>query len=349
MLEADPEIKVMGTAPDPYLAARKMGAHMPDVLILDIEMPRMDGLTFLSRIMAQHPMPVIICSALTERNSDLAVRAIEHGAVEVINKPRVGVRQFFEEARIRITDVVKAAASARIFRLPKISRQKHQVEPKLTADAVMPGIQRNQPVFQTSDKVLAVGASTGGTEALRILLEAMPLDAPGIVVVQHMPEHFTSAFARRLNDICGIAIKEAADGDPILRGHALIAPGNRHTLLKRSGTKYLVEVKDGPLVSRHRPSVDVLFRSAARYAGSNAIGVIMTGMGDDGARGMLEMHQTGAYTIAQDEASCVVYGMPKEAVKIGGVDEVLPLAEIAGKVIRFYKTKQKIHEAGAAV
>ncbi|MEW6077359.1 MAG: chemotaxis response regulator protein-glutamate methylesterase [Thermodesulfobacteriota bacterium] len=339
ILDVDPDIQVMGTAPDPYQAARKMSADMPDVLTLDIEMPRMDGLTFLDRIMAQHPIPVIICSALTEKNSELALKAIEHGAVDVINKPRLGVRQFFEEARIRITDVVKAAAGARISRPPKIPipSRAYAVEPKLTADAMMPGIKPGQTVFQTTDKVLVVGASTGGTEALRVLLEAMPLDAPGIVVVQHMPEHFTTAFAQRLNGICGITVKEADDGDPVLKGQALIAPGNRHTLLKRSGAKYLVQVKDGPLVSRHRPSVDVLFRSAARYAGGNAIGVIMTGMGDDGARGMREMHDTGAYTIAQDEVSCVVYGMPKEAVKMGGVDQVLPLNKIAAEVIRYYK------------
>lgn len=343
ILEADPEIDVMGTAPDPYLAAKKMSTAIPDVMTLDIEMPRMDGLTFLDRIMAQHPLPVVICSALTEKNSELAVRAIEHGAVEVINKPRLGVRQFFEEARIRITDVIKAAAKARMPGKKALVSRQHRVEPKLSADAMIPGIKPGRAVLQTTDKVLVVGASTGGTEALRILLEAMPLDAPGIIVVQHMPEHFTTAFAQRLNGLCDISVKEAADGDPVLRGHALIAPGNRHLLLQRSGAKYMVQVKDGPLVSRHRPSVDVLFRSAARYAGSNAIGVIMTGMGDDGARGMREMHETGAYTIAQDEASCVVYGMPKEAVKLGGVDQVMPLAEIAGEVIRYYKKHTEIH------
>ena len=356
ILEADPEIEVTGTAPDPYLAAKKMNAAFPDVLTLDIEMPRMDGLTFLDRIMAQHPLPVVICSSLTEKNSELALKAIEHGAVEVINKPRLGVRQFFEEARIRITDVIKAAAKARITGRKKTSPSPsppplpvshRQIQPKLTADAIMPGIRPGQAVFETSDKVLVVGASTGGTEALRVFLESMPLDAPGIVVVQHMPEHFTTAFAQRLNGICNISVKEAADNDPVLKGHALIAPGNRHILLKRSGAKYMVQVKDGPLVSRHRPSVDVLFRSAARYAGSNAIGVIMTGMGDDGARGMLEMHETGAYTIAQDEESCVVYGMPKEAVRLGGVDKILPLTQIAAEVIRYYKSTQKLNRVGS--
>lgn len=352
ILEADPGIEVMGTAPDPYLAAKKMKAGFPDVLTLDIEMPRMDGLTFLNRIMAQHPLPVVICSALTEKNSDLAVKAMESGAVEIINKPRLGVRQFFEEARIRITDVIKAAAKAKIpgRKLPPAPPRSHQLAaPKLTADVMMPGIKPGQTVFETSDKVLVIGASTGGTEALRVLLQAMPLDAPGIVVVQHMPEHFTTAFAKRLDGICSISVKEAADGDPVLKGHALIAPGNRHTLLIRSGAKYLAQVKDGPLVSRHRPSVDVLFRSAARYAGANVIGVIMTGMGDDGARGMLEMHETGAYTIAQDENSCVVYGMPKEAVKLGGVDMELPLGKIVDEVIRYYKSTQKLNKAGSVL
>jgi two-component system chemotaxis response regulator CheB len=355
ILEADPGIEVMGTAPDPYLAVKKMKADMPDVMTLDVEMPRMDGLTFLNKVMSQHPLPVVICSALTERNSELAVRAMEQGAVEVLNKPRLGVKQFLHDAQIQIVDVVKAAARVNMAKRKVVPSPKPEpkarpqarpaVAPKLTADVVLSGARPGHAVFQTTDKVVAVGASTGGTEALRIFLEAMPLDAPGIVVVQHMPEHFTTAFARRLDGLCGITVKEAADGDPVLRGQALIAPGNRHTLLVRSGAKYMVQVKEGPLVSRHRPSVDVLFRSAARYAGANAIGVILTGMGDDGARGLAEMHETGAYTIAQDEASCVVYGMPGEAVKHGGVDRILPLTDIAGEVIRTYKKAQRDHEA----
>ena len=277
---------------------------------------------------------MVICSALTEKNSELAVKAMEYGAVEVINKPRLGVPQFFKEARIRISDVVKAAARANIAKKNGLRFRQFEVEPKLTADVMLARTRANSDVFRTTDKVVVVGASTGGTEALRVFLEAMPLNAPGIVVVQHMPEHFTSAFARRLDGICGITVKEAANGDPVLRGQALIAPGNRHLLLKRSGAKYVVEVRDGPLVSRHRPSVDVLFRSAARYAGKNAVSVIMTGMGDDGARGMQEMQEAGAFTIAQDEASCVVFGMPKEAIKRGCVNQVLPLDRIAGEVIR---------------
>jgi two-component system chemotaxis response regulator CheB len=334
ILDDDPGIQVLGTAPDPYLAVKKMKSVMPDVLTLDVEMPRMDGITFLRKIMIQHPVPVVICSALTEKNSELAVKAMEYGAVEVINKPRLGVQQFFQEARIRISDVVKAAARANIAGKTNLRFRQHEVEPKLTADVMLARARRENEVFRTTDKVVVVGASTGGTEALRVFLEAMPLNAPGIVAVQHMPEHFTSAFARRLDGVCGITVKEAANGDPVLRGQALIAPGNRHLLLKRSGAKYVVEVRDGPLVSRHRPSVDVLFRSAARYAGKNAVSIIMTGMGDDGARGMQEMQDAGAFTIAQDEASCVVYGMPKEAIKRGCVNQILPLDRIAGEVIR---------------
>lgn len=350
ILDADPDINVIGTAPDPYMAVKKIRQKEPDVVTLDVEMPRMDGITFLRKIMTHHPLPVIICSALTEKNSELALKAIDSGAVEVINKPRLGVQQFFQEASIRMTDVVKAAAQAGIA--PKRSQpilRPYTVEPKLNADVILSGNRSGKTVFQTTDKVVVIGASTGGTEALRVLLESMPLDAPGIAVVQHMPEHFTTAFARRLDSICGITVKEAADGDPVLRGQALIAPGNRHLMLLRSGAKYRVQIKDGPLVSRHRPSVDVLFRSAARYAGGNAIGVILTGMGDDGARGMWEMHETGAYTIAQDKATCVVYGMPKEAINRGGVDKVMPLHKISGEVIRRYKTKQTKNETEVSV
>jgi two-component system chemotaxis response regulator CheB len=256
---------------------------------------------------------------------------LEYGAVDIIQKPRLGVKQFLTESRIMLCDAVKAAARARIRKASPIVHR--DVEKKLTADVILsPPDGKAMP--KTTDKIVAVGASTGGTEALRIFLEAMPLDCPGIVIVQHMPEHFTTAFSRRLNDLCRIEVKEAADGDSVLRGRALIGPGNKHILLKRSGAKYYVEIKEGPLVCRHRPSVDVLFRSAARYAGANAVGVIMTGMGDDGARGMREMKDAGAYNIAQDEASCVVFGMPHEAIKRGAADKVLPLESIAGAVLR---------------
>ena len=330
ILSSDPEIEVIATAPDPFIAAEKIRKVLPDVIMLDIEMPRMDGITFLHKIMTQHPIPVVICSSLTDRGAETTLKALEYGAVEIIQKPRLGTKQFLEESRIRICDAVRAASRVRLRAIPAKS---YEVLPKLTADAVI-AKPTARAMIQTTEKVVVVGASTGGTEALRIFLEAMPLDAPGIVIVQHMPEHFTAAFAKRLDGLCRVTVKEAEDNDTVIRGRALIAPGNRHTLLKRSGARYFVEVKDGPLVCRHRPSVDVLFRSAARYAGKNAIGVIMTGMGDDGAKGLLEMKNAGAYTIAQDEHTCVVFGMPNEAIKLKAVDKVLPLEAIAGEILK---------------
>ncbi len=330
ILNSDPQIEVVGTAADPFAAAKRMEEVVPDVISLDVEMPRMDGITFLKKLMSQHPIPVVICSTLTEEGAETTLRALEYGAVEIITKPKVGTRQFLEESRIRICDAIKAAAKAQVKKLV-VSTLK--VEPKLSADAVIPE-PPTRAMVQTTEKVVVVGASTGGTEALRVFLEAMPQNCPGIAIVQHMPERFTAAFAQRLNSLCRITVKEARDNDTILRGQALIAPGNMHMLLKRSGARYYVEVKDGPLVRRHRPSVDVLFRSAARYAARNAVGVIMTGMGDDGALGMKEMFDAGAYTMAQDEASCVVYGMPLEAVKLGGVNKVLPLLSLAQAVVR---------------
>jgi two-component system chemotaxis response regulator CheB len=331
ILETDPQIEVMGVASDPYVAVERLKAEVPDVITLDIEMPRMDGLTFLEKIMTQHPIPVVVCSTLTAAGSDVALAALERGAVEIITKPKLGSKEFFEESRVRICDVVKSAARARMAHRPVAAAVK--VAPKLTADAVLAKPVSNA-MIQTTEKVVAVGASTGGTEALREFLQAMPLDAPGIVIVQHMPAEFTARFAERLNTMCRITVKEAEENDSVIRGQALIAPGNQHVLLKRSGARYFVELRDGPLVSRHRPSVDVLFRSAARYAGRNAVGVIMTGMGDDGAKGMLEMKQAKAFNIAQDEASCVVFGMPAEAIKIGAVDRVMPLGQIASEVVR---------------
>lgn len=333
ILSSDPSIEVMATAPDPFIAAEKMLREAPDVITLDVEMPRMDGLTFLHKIMSQHPIPVVICSGLTEAGGETTLKALEYGAVEIIQKPRLGAKQFLEESRIRICDAVKAASIAKIRALPA----KTYIAPSLSADALIPKL-RKSVLAETTEKVVVVGASTGGTEALRIFLEAMPLDAPGIVIVQHMPENFTTAFAKRLDGLCRISVKEAENNDTVINGRALIAPGNRHTLLKRSGARYYVEVKDGPLVCRHRPSVDVLFRSAARYAGKNAIGVIMTGMGGDGSKGMLDMRDAGAFNIAQDEASSVVFGMPKEAIKLGGVNKVMPLDRIAGEIIRMLRT-----------
>ncbi len=330
ILSSDEQIEVIATSPDPFAAVEKIRAQVPDVITLDVEMPRMDGITFLQKIMSQHPIPVVMCSSLTEKGSETALKALEYGAVEIIQKPRMGTKQFLEESRIRICDAVKAAAMVHVKR---ISEAAYTVAPKLTADAVLEK-PTTHAMIETTEKIIVVGASTGGTEALRVFLEAMPPDAPGIVIVQHMPENFTASFAKRLDSLCSISVKEAESNDTVIRGRALIAPGNHHTLLKRSGARYYVEVKDGPLVCRHRPSVDVLFRSAARYAGRNAVGVIMTGMGDDGAKGMLEMKEAGARTIAQDEESCIVFGMPKEAIKLGGVDRVLSLGNIAGEAIR---------------
>jgi len=314
------------TASDPFIAMAKMVRERPDVIVTDIEMPRMDGITFLRRIMAEDPIPVIVCSALTGRGTNEAMLALEQGAVDVVAKPRLGVRQFLEESAVTFSDAVRAAARARI-RPRRLGAQK-----RLTADAVVAPAPPAR-ALPTTDRVVAIGASTGGTEALRVVLEALPPDSPGVVVVQHMPEGFTRAFAQRLDRSCRIAVKEAADGDRVLEGRALIAPGNRHLVVERSGGHYMARVIDGPLVSRHRPSVDVLFRSVAQAAGGNAVGILMTGMGDDGAQGMVEMKAGGAATLAQDEETCVVFGMPREAIARGAVDEVVGLGEIPARVL----------------
>jgi two-component system, chemotaxis family, protein-glutamate methylesterase/glutaminase len=332
LLDSDPSIEVMAVAADPLFALKRMESERPDVIISDVEMPRMDGISFLRKIMETNPLPVVICSSKTEEGSDNAIKAMEYGAVDIIQKPKLGTKQFLEESRVEICDVVKAAYASRNRRRAPLSPVR-DVAPKLTADAMLPAPVSSN-IIETTEKVVVVGASTGGTEALREFLEVLPEDTPGIVIVQHMPEHFTAAFARRLDGLCRVGVKEAEDNDTVIRGRVLIAPGNKHTLLKRSGARYYVEVKDGPLVCRHRPSVDVLFRSAARYAGGNAVGVIMTGMGDDGARGMKEVHDAKAWTIAQDEESCIVFGMPNEAIKLGGVDVTLPLGRIAAEVLR---------------
>lgn len=329
ILSSDPDIEVIGMAQDPIVAVQKISEQVPDVITLDVEMPRMDGITFLQKIMSQHPIPVVMCSSLAEEGNETTLKALEYGAVDIITKPKMGTKQFIEESRIRICDSVKAAAAAHLRPIRAI----REVSPKYTAD-VMIEPPNAKAMIQTTEKIVAVGASTGGTEALSVFLQMLPADTPGIVIVQHMPENFTAAFAKRLDSICRVTVKEAENNDSVVRGHVLIAPGNKHTLLKRSGARYYVEVKDGPLVSRHRPSVDVLFRTAARYAGKNAVGVILTGMGDDGARGMKEMHDAGAATIAQDEATCVVFGMPNEAIKMGGVDKILPLEKIAAETLR---------------
>ena len=358
ILEADPEIEVMGTAADPIIAVKKIMKEVPDVITLDIEMPRMDGLTFLRKIMAQRPIPVVVISSLTTKGTEAAMKALEYGASEVIGKPSMNPDVFFQESHIMLCDAVKAAALSTTRRIsadqiqervnhtntvedkpaPKrLSQiQKAQpltVQPKYTADAILEKSSASDTIVST-EKIIVLGASTGGTEAIRTLLRDMPEDMPGIAIVQHMPEGFTRSFSNSLDQISRLSVKEAENGDKLYRGRVLIAPGNKHMLLKRVGKEYFVEIKEGPLVNRHRPSVDVLFRSAARYAGNNAIGVILTGMGNDGARGMKEMHDAGAHTIAQDEQSCVVYGMPKEAYKMGGVDDVVALDKINNHLVR---------------
>ncbi|UAB77856.1 chemotaxis response regulator protein-glutamate methylesterase [Erythrobacter sp. SCSIO 43205] len=332
VLEQDSEIEVIATAADPFAAARYIQQEVPDVITLDVEMPRMDGITFLRKLMQQCPVPVVMCSSLTEEGTETLMQALEAGAVDVILKPPMGVADHLIEAREMIRQTVKAAAKARVSEL-KAKSPSSEVEKKLTADAMLPP-PTGKAMSRTTEMVVCIGASTGGTEALRTVLEALPANAPGIVIVQHMPEKFTKAFARRLNTLCQVSVKEAENGDTVMRGHVLIAPGGRHTLLDRQGARYVVSVREGPLVSRHRPSVDVLFRSAARSAGSNAVGVIMTGMGDDGARGLLEMKEAGARTIAQDEATSVVFGMPKEAIARGAAERIVPLGSIARELVR---------------
>ncbi|MCB0504933.1 MAG: chemotaxis response regulator protein-glutamate methylesterase [Cyclobacteriaceae bacterium] len=332
ILSSDPEIEVVGVASDPYMAVDKIKKVVPDVITLDVEMPKMDGITFLKKIMSQHPIPVVIISTLTASGTETAISALENGAVEVVHKPQLHTEEQRKEASMMIVDKVKAASHAVIHRRRIAQAQAPKsVKPKLTADAMLPK-PGTSSLVRTTEKIVAVGASTGGTEALKTFLESFPLDSPGIVIVQHMPEKFTRQFADRLNEQCKITVKEAQDGDSIIRGQALISPGNKHMLLKRSGARYYVEVADGPLVNRHRPAVDVLFRSVARYAGKNAVGVIMTGMGNDGAQGLLEMKKAGAYTIAQDEKTCIVFGMPKEAIKLNAVDKIMSIYSIAYEV-----------------
>ncbi|WED23404.1 chemotaxis response regulator protein-glutamate methylesterase [Vibrio sp. JC009] len=340
-LEKAPGITISGSARDPIFAMRNMEKQWPDVIILDIEMPRMDGITFLKKIMSERPTPVIICSTLTEKGADTTMQAMAAGAVDIITKPQSELRSFMQESRDRLVHSVKAAAQARMAKVRASSSTGAKLKPtppepteKLTADAVLPA-HSDRKVFNTTDRVVAIGTSTGGTQALEKVLTRLPRTAPGIVVVQHMPEQFTAAFAERLNQLSEVTVKEAKTGDRVMPGTVLIANGGKHMLLNRSGAQYTVVIKDGPLVSRHRPSVDVLFRSVANAAGQNSIGIIMTGMGDDGVKGMLEMKTSGADTYAQDEASCVVYGMPKEAVRHGAAMYEVSLENIPELIASF--------------
>ena len=338
IINKTPGLRVMAVAPDPLYALEKMQREWPDVIVLDVEMPRMDGITFLRKIMDEHPTPVVLCSTLTEKGADTTMQAMAAGAVEIIVKPKLALKRFLEESSAALVNAIKAAAQARVPRVRAAPAPTRPIPPKLTADAIIPAATA-QAMAQTTERIVAIGTSTGGTQALEVVLTALPRVAPGIVVVQHMPEKFTEAFATRLNSVCAIEVREAKHNDRVIPGLALIAPGGKHTLLKRSGAYYFVEVVDGPPVSRHRPSVDVLFRSTAKAAGRNALGVIMTGMGDDGAAGLKEMFDVGARTLAQDEASCVVYGMPKEAVKRGAVQRSVPLSLIAAEICREHQTR----------
>lgn len=337
ILNSDPAFEVMAPAADPYIAAERIRKQVPDVIFLDIELPRMDGLTFLRKLLAQKPIPVVICSSLTESGSDMLMQALEAGAVDVVTKPRVDTAQFLQDSRMRICDVAKAAAQVQLTgrrRAPPPIK----VETKLNADAVIAPVTPQRLTAlkartPQTEPVICIGASTGGTEALREVLVGLPANAPGIVIVQHMPEKFTEAFARRLDSLCAVTVSEARNGDMLETGKVLIAPGNRHMVLRRNAKRYSVDILDGPHVARHRPSVDVLFRSAAQNAAANAFGFLLTGMGDDGAQGLLEMRQAGAITYAQDEASSVVFGMPGAAVEKGAAVKVIPLDRVATEIV----------------
>ncbi len=335
LLGAAPGIQVIAAVADPLLAIERLKQQWPDVIVLDVEMPRMDGITFLRKIMQERPTPVVICSTLTEKGAKTTLEALAAGAVSIVTKPKLGLKQFLLGTSDDLVATVRAAARANVRRLVRRPDDEAPLAPvaKHTADVILaPGTAR--AMTQTTERVVAIGTSTGGTQALEEVLTALPRVSPGIVIVQHMPEKFTAAFAARLDSLCQISVKEAEHNDRVVQGRALIAPGGRHVLLKRSGAQYFVEVVDGPLVNRHRPSVDVMFRSVAKSAGVNALGVIMTGMGDDGAAGMLEMRNAGARTVAQDEESCVVFGMPKEAIKRGGVERTIPLGAVAQEILR---------------
>lgn len=316
IINQQPDMEVVATAPDPLVARELIKRHNPDVITLDVEMPRMDGLDFLEKLMRLRPMPVLMVSSLTQRGSEITLRALELGAVDFVAKPALGIRDGLLEYSGVIADKIRAAARSR---------------PRAAASAVAPRVLRRP--LSTTEKLVIVGASTGGTEAIRTLLQPLPPDSPGILITQHMPAGFTRSFAQRLNQLCQVTVSEASHGDRVLPGHVYIAPGDMHMRLARSGANYVVELDEGPPVNRHRPSVDVLFNSAAQTAGKNAIGVILTGMGKDGAAGMLAMHEAGARTLAQDEASCIVFGMPREAIALGGVDEIVPLAHMSERVL----------------
>jgi two-component system chemotaxis response regulator CheB len=341
LLRADPGIEVIAAVADPLFAMQRMKSQWPDVIVLDVEMPRMDGVTFLRKLMAERPTPVVICSTLTEAGAPTTIEALAAGAVTVITKPKIGLKQFLNDAAHDLTSAVRTASKANVKRLatrseaaaaPSASGVPGGVRTKNTADVILAPAER--AMTRTTEHVVAIGCSTGGTQALQEVLTVLPAVCPAVVIVQHMPPSFTAAFARRLDGLCKITVKEAQNNDRVVPGCALIAPGGKHVLLQRSGAQYYVEVREGPPVNRHCPSVDVLFRSAAKVAGPNALGIIMTGMGDDGARGLKEMRSAGASTIAQDEHSCVVFGMPKEAIRMDAVDRIMSLHEIPRAILQ---------------
>ncbi|WFP49098.1 chemotaxis response regulator protein-glutamate methylesterase [Methylomonas sp. EFPC3] len=339
ILSKSADIDVIGSVSDPIFAMAKMNQDWPDVVVLDVEMPRMDGITFLKKIMSVRPTPVVICSTLTEKGAETTMQALSAGATGIVTKPKAGLKSFLEDDCGDIVHAVKAAAMTDMRRMKAMTMASH-AKPVKTMDSAATGtggVGHASAMAATTDRLVAIGTSTGGTQALEVVLTQLSRIAPGIVIVQHMPEKFTGAFAARLNSICEIEVKEAVSGDRVIPGRALIAPGGKHMSILRSGAQYVVEVQDGPLVNRHRPSVDVLFRSVAKWAGKNAFGIIMTGMGDDGARGLKEMHSAGARTAGQDEKTCVVYGMPREAVKLGAVQQEVPLQAIAGLIEQYGK------------
>ncbi|WP_150048010.1 MULTISPECIES: protein-glutamate methylesterase/protein-glutamine glutaminase [Methylomonas] len=333
MLEKTEAIEVVGAVSDPIFAMAKMNQDWPDVVVLDVEMPRMDGITFLKKIMSVRPTPVVICSTLTEKGAETTLQALAAGAVGIVTKPKAGLKSFLEDEANDIIHAIKAASLTDMRRMKSLTMSSARSQPVSKPN----DYQAVQAMSSTTDRIVAIGTSTGGTQALEVVLTHLSRICPGIVIVQHMPEKFTAAFSARLNSLCEIEVKEAASGDRIIPGRALIAPGGQHMSVKRNGAQYIVDVQNGPLVNRHRPSVDVLFRSVAKWAGKNALGIIMTGMGDDGARGLKEMYNIGAQTVGQDEHSCVVYGMPKEAVRLGAVQREVPLSSIAGIIESYGK------------
>jgi two-component system chemotaxis response regulator CheB len=343
ILKTDPSIELLGAAADPLYAMDMMEKQWPDVILLDLEMPRMDGLTFLRKIMAERPTPVVVCSTLAEKGAQATIQVLSAGAVDVITKPKVGLQGFFYEVRSALIDTIKAATRANLKRLQQHVDLVNAPKPASGDESLRDF--SSQPSHVTTEQVIAIGASTGGTQAIEVVLKDLPPRVPCILIVLHMPVGFPSAFAKRLSEICQLEVKEAEHLDKARQGRVLIAPGDRHMLLKRSGHEYYVELKDGPVINRHRPSVDVLFRSVAQCTGRNAVGVIMSGMGEDGARGLEEMHKMGAFTIAQSEDTSVVYGMAKEAIRRGAVDKILPLEAIAGALLQAEKISD-LHPAG---